>query len=40
MTWNEWAVLAAGLSIPAIALLAWIRLVSQEMKNAKTKKHD
>jgi hypothetical protein len=39
MTWNEW-ILAVGLSIPALALAAWIRLVRKEMKDQEKKKSD
>jgi hypothetical protein len=38
MTWNEW-ILTAGLSLPAIAILLWIRLLRKEMKEAEEKKN-
>ena len=31
MTWREW-VLALGLSIPALALIAWIQMLRREIK--------
>jgi hypothetical protein len=39
MTWNEW-VLIVGLSLPALAVLAWIRLLRNEMNAEKKTKKD